>query len=198
MKIELMEYLSNEITDFNLLKQMIVALDKISFENMEKLIKTLKECDYNEYVYEVAVNSNFFEYITMRTIIEDQIRLMETLKEYDYNKYAYELAVHTLVLEDRTIEEQIKLIKILKECDYNEYVYEIAVNTLVLKNRIIEEQIKLMKEMKICHSENIEKIANLAEFKMYLEKLKKELGRDADVNNYTKVLRFKPEIKEEK
>lgn len=126
MKIELMEYLSNEITDFNLLKQMIVALDKISFENMEKLIKTLKECDYNE------------------------------------------------------------------------YVYEIAVNTLVLKNRIIEEQIKLMKEMKICHSENIEKIANLAEFKMYLEKLKKELGRDADVNNYTKVLRFKPEIKEEK
>lgn len=126
MKIELMEYLSNEITDFNLLKQMIVALDKISFENMEKLIKTLKECDYNE------------------------------------------------------------------------YVYEIAVNTLVLKNRIIEEQIKLMKEMKICHSENIEKIANLAEFKMHLEKLKKELGRDADVNNYTKVLRFKSETKEEK
>lgn len=126
MKIELMEYLSNEITDFNLLKQMIVALDKISFENMEKLIKTLKE--------------------------------------YDYNKYAYELAVHTLVLEDRTIEEQIKL----------------------------------MKEMKICHSENIEKIANLAEFKMYLEKLKKELGMAADVNNYTKVLRFKSETKEEK
>lgn len=126
MKIELMEYLSNEITDFNLLKQMLVALDKISFENMEKLIKTLKECDYNEYVYEVAVNSE--------------------------------------VLEERTIEDQIKL----------------------------------MKEMKICHGENIEKIANLAEFKMYLEKLKKELGRDADVNNYTKVLRFKPQTKEEK
>lgn len=126
MKIELMEYLSNEITDFNLLKQMLVALDKISFENMEKLIKTLKECDYNEYVYEVAVNSE------------------------------------------------------------------------VLEERIIEDQIKLMKEMKICHGENIEKIANLAEFKMYLEKLKKELGRDADVNNYTKVLRFKPQTKEEK
>lgn len=160
MKIELMEYLSNEITDFNLLKQMIVALDKISFENMEKLIKTLKECDYNEYAYEIVVNSN--------------------------------------VLEKRTIEEQIKLMEVLKECDYNEYVYEIAVNFDVLKNITIEEQIKLMKEMKICHSENIEKIANLAEFKMYLEKLKKELGRDADVNNYTKVLRFKPEIKEEK
>ena len=30
-----------------------------------------------------------------------------------------------------------------------------------------------------------------------LEKLQKELGRDADVNNFTKVLRFKPETKEE-
>ena len=155
-----MEYLSNEITDFNLLKQMLVALDKISFENMEKVIKALKECDYNECAYKIALDSNVLEY--------------------------------------RTIEEQIRLIEILKKCDYNEYAYEVALNTNLLKCETTERQIKLMKETKICHSENIEKIANLAEFKMYLEKLKKELGRDADVNNYTKVLRFKSETKEEK
>ena len=126
VKIELRKYLSDKITNFNLLRQMLVTLDKMPFENKKKLIKTLKECDYNEYAYKVAVNSN------------------------------------------------------------------------VLRDRTIEDQIKLMKEIKICHGENIEKIANLAEFKMYLEKLKKELGMAADVNNYTKVLRFKSETKEEK
>ena len=126
MKIELRKYLSDKITNFNLLRQMLVTLDKMPFENKKKLIKTLKECDYNENAYLVAVNFD------------------------------------------------------------------------VLKNITIEEQIKLMKEIKICHGENIEKIANLAEFKIHLEKLKKELGRDADVNNYTKVLRFKSETKEEK
>lgn len=160
VKIELRKYLSDKITNFNLLRQMLVTLDKMPFENKKKLIKTLKECDYNEYAYKVAVNFK--------------------------------------VLEKRTIEDQIKLIKALKECDYNEYVYKVAVNFDVLKNITIEGQIKLMKEIKICHGENIGKIANLAEFKMYLEKLKKELGRDADVNNYTKVLRFKSETKEEK
>ena len=120
---------------------------------------------------------------------------MEISEQYDY---AYLVAVDSNALKYRTIEEQIKLIKTLKECDYNEYAYGVAVNLNVLEERTIEDQIKLMKEIKICHGENIGKIANLAEFKMYLEKLKKELGRDADVNNYTKVLRFKSETKEEK
>lgn len=126
MKIETMEYLSDEITDINLLKKMLVDLDKMSFKNMEKLIKILKECDYNEKAYELVVNSSVLEY------------------------------------------------------------------------RTIEEQIELMKENKIRHDENIKNISSLTEFKMYLEKLQKELGRDADVNNFTKVLRFKPETKEEK
>ena len=147
-----------------------------------------------DYAYLVAVDSNALKYRT----IEEQIKLIKTLKECDYNEYAYGVAVNLNVLEERTIEDQIKLIKALKECDYNEYVYKVAVNFDVLKNITIEGQIKLMKEIKICHGENIGKIANLAEFKMYLEKLKKELGRDADVNNYTKVLRFKSETKEEK
>ena len=130
--------------------------------------------------------------------IEDQIKLMRALKECDYNENAYLVAVNLNVLKYRIIEDQIKLIKALKEYDYNENAYLVAVNFDVLKNITIEEQIKLMKEIKICHGENIEKIANLAEFKIHLEKLKKELGRDADVNNYTKVLRFKSETKEEK
>ena len=191
MKIELRKYLSDKITNFNLLRQMLVTLDKMPFENKKKLIKTLKECDYNEYAYKVAVNSNVLRDRT----IEDQIKLMEISEQYDY---AYLVAVDSNALKYRTIEEQIKLIKTLKECDYNEYAYGVAVNLNVLEERTIEDQIKLMKEIKICHGENIGKIANLAEFKMYLEKLKKELGRDADVNNYTKVLRFKSETKEEK
>lgn len=119
MKIETMEYLSDEITDINLLKKMLVALDKIYFEDIEELIKTLKECDYNENVYEIAV-------------------------KFD-----------------------------------------------VLQKLGIENQIELMKEIKVCHVENIEKISSLTEFKMYLKKLKEKLGRNTDVNNYTKVLRFK-------
>ena len=160
VKIELRKYLSDKITNFNLLRQMLVTLDKMPFENKKKLIKTLKECDYNEYAYKIVVDSDVLEY--------------------------------------RTIEDQIKLMEILEQYDYNENAYLVAVNFDVLKNITIEEQIKLMKEIKICHGENIEKIANLAEFKMYLEKLKKELGMAADVNNYTKVLRFKSETKEEK
>ena len=81
--------------------------------------------------------------------------------------------------------------KALKECDYNENVYEIAVKFDVLQKLGIENQIELMKEIKVCHVENIEKISSLTEFKMYLKKLKEELGRNTDVNNYTKVLRFK-------
>ena len=160
MKIELRKYLSDKITNFNLLRQMLVTLDKMPFENKKKLIKTLKECDYNEYAYKVAVNFK--------------------------------------VLEKRTIEEQIKLMGALKECDYNENAYEIAVNSNVLRDRTIEDQIKLMEISEQYDYAYLVKIANLAEFKMYLEKLKKELGRDADVNNYTKVLRFKSETKEEK
>ena len=194
MKIELRKYLSDKITNFNLLRQMLVTLDKMPFENKKKLIKTLKECDYNEYAYKVAVN---FKVLEKRTV-EEQIKLMGALKECDYNENAYLVAVNLNVLKYRIIEDQIKLIKALKEYDYNENAYLVAVNFDVLKNITIEEQIKLMKEIKICHGENIEKIANLAEFKMHLEKLKKELARDADVNNYTKVLRFKSETKEEK
>ena len=129
--------------------------------------------------------------------IEEQIKLMETLKEYDYNKYAYELAVDSEVLKERTIEEQIKLMRTLKECGYNENAYELAIYPNLIF-RTTEEQIELMKENKIRHGGNIEKISSITEFKMYLEKLRKELGRDADVNNYTKVLSFKPETKEEK
>ena len=194
MKIELMEYLSDEITDINLLKKMLVDLDKMSFENMKKLIKTLKECDYNEYANEIAVNSNALRERT----IEEQIKLMRTLKECNYNENALKIAVNSSVLIHRTTEEQIKLMRTLKECGYNENAYELAVNSSVLIHRTTEEQIKLMKENKIRHDENIKNISSLTEFKMYLEKLQKELGRDADVNNFTKVLRFKPETKEEK
>ena len=90
MKIETMEYLSDEITDINLLKKMLVDLDKMSFKNMEKLIKILKECDYNEKAYELVVNSSVLEYRT----IEEQIKLMKLIKECDYNEKEYELAVN--------------------------------------------------------------------------------------------------------
>ena len=71
MKIELRKYLSDKITNFNLLRQMLVTLDKMPFENKKKLIKTLKECDYNEYAYKVAVN---FKVLEKRTV-EEQIKL---------------------------------------------------------------------------------------------------------------------------
>ena len=186
------EYLALDV--WSILQRYRIIEDRI------KLMKTLKECDYNKNVYKVAVNKDMLRERT----IEEQIKLMETLKECDYNKYAYELAVDEHILgvygriSSRVAEEQIKLMRTLKECGYNENAYELAVNSSVLIHRTTEEQIKLMKENKIRHDENIKNISSLTEFKMYLEKLQKELGRDADVNNFTKVLRFKPETKEEK
>ena len=132
---------------------------------------------------------------------------MKALKACDYNQYAYIVAVAPDVLKARTTEEQIQLMKALKACDYNGYAYEIAVDSIVLKTRTTEEQIQLMKEAYIefkkgqnfvNHSENMKKISDITEFKMYLKELKQKLGKDADVKSDTAVLRFTPDTNNER
>ena len=70
-------------------------------------MKALKECDYNEYAYNIAINPN----VLNKRTTEEQIQLMKALKECDYNEYAYKIAIKSDVLDKRTIEEQIQLMK---------------------------------------------------------------------------------------
>lgn len=46
MKIEMMEFLSDKITDINLLKKLILTLDKMSSNNLKRFLDELKRSDY--------------------------------------------------------------------------------------------------------------------------------------------------------
>lgn len=54
MKIEMMKYLSNKISDINLLKKIIETLCDKSPEEVTKIVNELKKCNYNFYVCEIA------------------------------------------------------------------------------------------------------------------------------------------------
>ena len=153
-------------------------------------MKALKECDYAEDAYIIAIDSDVLD----KRTIEEQIQLMRALKECDYNEYAYKIAIKPDILDKRTIEEQIQLMKALKECDYVEDAYSIAIKPDVLDKRTMEEQIQLMKKgslsKKVCHFENIENILTISEIKEYIEKLDEELGKDEDIKLYTKVSKY--------
>ncbi len=146
MKIEMMKYLSDEISDINLLKKLIETLCDKSPEEVTKIVNELKKCDYDEDACEIATNPDVLD----KRTIEEQIQLMKALKECDYNFYACEIAINPDVLDKRTIEEQIQLMKALKECDYSGDAFCIAINPDVLDKRTTEEQIQLMKALKEC------------------------------------------------
>ena len=238
MKIEMMEVLSNKITNVKFLKEFIKRTDDMSKKARTKIFETLKKLDYNEYACKIAVNPDV---LNTRTT-EEQIQLMKALKACDYNEYACNIAVDPNVLKARTIEEQIQLMNALKACDYNEYAYKVAVDPDVLNTRTTEDQIQLMKVLKACdyneyaykrvvidpsvlkkrtteeqiqsmeelyielkkgksvviHSENVEGISDITEFKMYLKELKQKLGKDADVKSDTVVLKFTPDTKKKR
>ena len=189
MKIEMMKYLSDEISDINLLKKLIETLCDKSPEEVTKIVNELKKCDYDEDACEIATNPDVLD----KRTIEEQIQLMKALKECDYSGDAFCIAINPDVLDKRTTEEQIQLMKALKECDYAEDACEIATNPDVLDKRTIEEQIQLMKKSlskKVCHFDNIENILTISEIKEYIEKLEEELGKDEDIKLYTKVSKY--------
>ena len=199
MKIEMMELLSDNIVDIDLLERVIEALDNMSSNDGMRIFKELKNCDYNVNAYNIAIDED----VLSKRAIEEQIKLMEELKNCDYNVNAYDIAVDEDVLSKRAIEEQIRLMEELKNCDYNYKAYKIAVDEDVLSKRTLEEQIKLMKDMrmglnqpeKVTHSKNMMKISDVTEFKAYLKELKQKLGKDADVKSDTVVFKFTPDRK---
>ena len=107
MKIEKMKYLSDEISDINLLKKLIETLCDKSPEEVTKIVNELKKCDYDEDACEIATNPDVLD----KRTIEEQIQLMKALKECDYAEDAYSIAIKPDVLDKRTIEEQIQLMK---------------------------------------------------------------------------------------
>ena len=196
MKIEELELLSSKISNINLLKSIVETFDNVPYEVRTRLFEELKNRDYNKYACSIAIDDNV---LNSRTI-EEQIKLMEELKKCYYNWHVYNIATNSNVLKNRTIEEQIRLIETLKSYDYNENAYKIAINSDVLKNRTIEEQLNLMrafiKKGKVSHNDNLQKIQNIKEYKKYIKKLKKELGKGADVRLDTMVLEFIPDKKD--
>ena len=128
MKIELRKYLSDKITNFNLLRQMLVTLDKMPFENKKKLIKTLKECDYNENAYKVAVN---FKVLEKRTIeIFNKIKIKEEkgfielkLKEFNEQDIVIikRIIIYTISKTIGNVQniEKVNIDDIIKLCEKN-------------------------------------------------------------------------------
>ena len=113
MKIEMMELLSDNIVDIDLLERVIEALDNMSSNDGMRIFKELKNCDYNVNAYNIAIDED----VLSKRAIEEQIRLMEELKNCDYNENAYDIAIDENVLSERTLEEQIKLMEELKNRD---------------------------------------------------------------------------------
>jgi len=72
MKIEIMEFLSDKITDINLLKKLILTLDKMSSNNLKRFLDELKRSDYNEYICKMMIDLNEGKEITkeQKNIIE--------------------------------------------------------------------------------------------------------------------------------
>ena len=165
MKIEMMELLSDNIVDIDLLERVIEALDNMSSNDGMRIFKELKNCDYNENAYDIAIDENV---LSERTL-EEQIKLMEELKNCDYNYKAYKIAVDEDVLSKRTLEEQIKLMK--------------------------DMRMGLNQPEKVTHSKNMMKISDVTEFKAYLKELKQKLGKDVDVKSDTVVFKFTPDRK---
>ena len=191
MKIEMMEYLSNKISDVNIQKKVIEVLDGMNFLETKEIVNALEECDFNEYAIDLVINENVLKTRT----VEEQIRLIEVLKENDYNEKVYYIITDPNVLENRTVEEQIKLIEVLKNSDYNKNAYEIIIDSEILKNRTMEDQIKmieLLKMQKIYHDENINNKLPLKDFKSYLKELKSKMGEDVDIKSDTMVKVYNP------
>lgn len=161
MKIEMMEYLSNKISDVNILKKVIEVLDKMNFLETKEIINALEKCDYNNDVYKIIVDLD--------------------------------------VLKKRTIEEQLKLIEICTFKDKRDKAFGTLTNTSLLITTFADKRIKIMNKKqnkekieKISNKYNLEKISTLEYFKSYLNELKNEMGKDADIKSDTMVKVYNP------
>lgn len=152
MKIEMMEYLSNKISDVNILKKVIEVLDKMNFLETKEIINALEKCDYNNDVYKIIVDLD--------------------------------------VLKKRTIEEQLKLIEICTFKDKRDKAFGTLTNTSLLITTFADKRIKIMNKKQ--NKEKIEKISTLEDFKSYLNELKNEMGKDADIKSDTMVKVYNP------
>lgn len=152
MKIEMMEYLSNKISDVNIQKKVIEVLDKMNFLETKEIINALEKCDYNNDVYKIIVDLD--------------------------------------VLKKRTIEEQLKLIEICTFKDKRDKAFGTLTNTSLLITTFVAKRIKIMNKKQ--NKEKIEKISTLEDFKSYLNELKNEMGKDADIKSDTMVKVYNP------
>ena len=89
--------------------------------------------------------------------------------------------------------------QVLKDFSYDNSVYAAITSESILKTKTLEEQIEIINligvhsnkdTQKVCHSENMNEISSIKSLKMYLEKLKAELGQDTDVNSCTRVSKY--------
>ena len=203
MKIEMMEYLSNKISDVNIQKKVIEVLDGMNFLETKEIVNALEECDFNEYAIDLVINENVLKTRT----VEEQIRLIEVLKENDYNEDVYNIITSFYVLKNRITDEQIRLIEVLKENDYNVNVYYAIIDLFLLKNRTVEEQIKLIEVLKnsdynknayeiIIDSEILKNRTMEDQIKM-IELLKmQKIYHDENINNKLPLKDFKSYLKE--
>lgn len=117
MKIELMNLIVNElenanIQDVEIAKNIISTYDKEPDDVLKKLLKLLKECQYNNDILKIAIYPCLLE----KRTTEDQIKLMKELRRNNYNAEILNIAIDPTVLEEKTTEEQIELMeKLMKQ-----------------------------------------------------------------------------------
>ena len=92
---------------------------------------------------------------------------MEELIKYNYNRFVFEF-----VFEEATSSDELSK----KSCeDKIKYIKKVYIEALKMQPIVVN------------HSENMEGISDVTEFKSYLKTLKQELGKDADVRSDTTV-----------
>ena len=72
----MMELLSDNIVDIDLLERVIEALDNMSSNDGMRIFKELKNCDYNVNAYNIAVDED----VLSKRTLEEQIKLMKDMR----------------------------------------------------------------------------------------------------------------------
>ena len=151
---------------------------KKQIPQMTKLLKILKECNYNEFVaaiikdcyltgilsYEDTINlinelkecefhdcaKEFVSFVGTRSV-KELVKFMKKLKEKEYNYHAY-LLMYTALNKNLSYEDTIKLLEKLEKYNYNEYQFGIVVDDNVIETRTTDEKIQLMKALEECEN----------------------------------------------
>lgn len=105
MKIEMMEYLSNKISDVNILKKVIEVLDKMNFLETKEIINALEKCDYNNDVYKIIVDLD----VLKKRTIEEQLKLIEICTFKDKRDKAFGTLTNTSLLITTFVAKRIKI-----------------------------------------------------------------------------------------